>query len=134
TDLNYLDLSGYPSDPVNSPNDVFEITQNAEILALDRFMRSVLRADYEFDNGITLRSVTGYQDGNTMYRADLDGTSVGTSTFRDSVDDTIYSQEFNLISPDDGPITWILGAYYQNDLLNFPTGEFVIGVPGPDYI
>jgi iron complex outermembrane receptor protein len=134
TDLNYLDLSGYPSDPVNSPNDVFEITQNAEILALDRFMRSVLRADYEFDNGITLRSVTGYQDGNTMYRADLDGTSVGTNTFRDSVDDTIYSQEFNLISPDDGPITWVLGAYYQNDLLNFPTGEFVIGVPGPDYI
>jgi iron complex outermembrane receptor protein len=134
TDLNYLDLSAYPADPVNSPNDIFEITANAEMRALDRFMRSLVRVDYEFAGGTTLRSVTSYQDGNTMYRADLDGTSVGTNTFRDSVDDTIYSQEFNLISPDGGPITWILGAYYQYDTLDFPDGEFVIGVPGPDYI
>ena len=134
TDINYLDLSGYPADPVNSTNDIFDITANAEMLALDRFMRSLVRVDYEFSNGVTLRSVTSYQDGNTMYRADLDGTSVGTNTFRDSVDDTIYSQEFNLISPDAGRMTWILGAYYQYDTLDFPAGEFVIGVPGPDYI
>jgi len=134
TDLNYLDLSGYPADPVLATNDPFEITANAEMRALDRFMRSLVRVDYEFDNGVTLRSVTSYQDGNTLYRADLDGTSVGVLTFRDSVDDTIYSQEFNLISPDEGRMTWILGAYYQHDTLDFPAGEFVIGVPGPDYI
>jgi iron complex outermembrane receptor protein len=134
TDINYLDLSGYPADPVNATNDIFEITANAEMRALDRFMRSLVRVDYEFAGGTTLRSVTSYQDGNTLYRADLDGTSVGVNTFRDSVDDTIYSQEFNLISPDEGPMTWILGAYFQYDLLDFPAGEFVIGVPGPDYI
>ncbi len=129
TDLNYLDLSGYPADPVLSANDPFEITANADMAALDRFMRSVVQIDYEFANGVTLRSVTGYQDGNTLYRADLDGTSAGNNTFRDSVDETMYSQEFNLISPDDGPITWILGAYYQYDDHNFLPGEFVIGVP-----
>ena len=32
-----LDLSGYPSDPVNSPNDVFNLTSNADTHALDRF-------------------------------------------------------------------------------------------------
>jgi iron complex outermembrane receptor protein len=129
TDANYLDLSGYPSDPVNSPNDPFEITANAPAMALDRFVRSVLEVNYEFGSGITLRSVSGYQDGTTMYRADLDGTSVGNNTFVDDVDETIWSQEFNLISPDDGPITWILGAYYQYDIYNFPDGEFIIGIP-----
>ena len=39
TDYNYLDLSGYPSDPVNSPNGLFDLTSNAEMLALDRFGR-----------------------------------------------------------------------------------------------
>ncbi|WP_395646954.1 TonB-dependent receptor [Terricaulis sp.] len=128
-DYNYLDLSGYPSDPVLSSNDLFDITSNGRMAALDRFGRAVLQMNYEFGNGVTLRSVTGYQQGNTFYVADLDGTSVGNSYFADSVDDTIYSQEFNLISPDDGPLTWILGAYYQYDLLDFPPGEFVIGVP-----
>ncbi len=42
------------------------------------------------------------------------------NTFFDGVDETIYSQEFNIISPDRGPFTWILGAYYQNDTYDFP--------------
>lgn len=129
TDLNYLDLSGYPSDPVNSNNDLFEITQNADIMGLDRAARSVIQVDYEFAGGIQFRSVSGYQEGRTVYRADLDGTSAGNSTFRDSVDEIIWSQEFNLISPDDGPVSWILGAYYQHDEYDFTPGDFVIGVP-----
>lgn len=129
TDLNYLDLSAYPAEPIFYDDEPFDITSNADWAALDRFMRSTLRVDYEFGNGVTLRSVSGYQEGNTIYRADLDGTSIGVNTFRDDVDETIYSQEFNLISPDDGPITWILGAYYQHDEYNFLPGEFVIGLP-----
>lgn len=129
TDLNYLDLSGYPSDPVNSNNDLFEITSNADVMGLDRAARSVIQVDYEFGGGFDFRSVTGYQEGRTVYRADLDGTSAGFNTFRDSVDEIIWSQEFNLISPDGGPINWILGAYYQHDEYDFTPGDFVIGVP-----
>lgn len=129
TDYNHLDFGGYPSDPVNSPNDLFEITANGDMAARDWFYRSVLKVDYVFGNGVTLRSVSGYQRGNTYYTADLDGTSVGNSTFRDSVDETIKSQEFNLISPSDGSISWVLGAYHQSDELGFRPGEFVIGVP-----
>ena len=98
TDYNYLDLSGYPADPVNSTNDLFNLTANAEMLGLDRFGRSVLKVDYEFGGGTTLRSVSGYQKGRTEYRADLDGTSIGNTTFGDAVNETIYSQEINLIS------------------------------------
>ena len=45
------------------------------------------------------------------------------------MDETTYSQEVNLISPDKGPFTWIVGAYYQNDKYSFPTGQFSIGAP-----
>ncbi|MDP1631267.1 MAG: TonB-dependent receptor [Caulobacter sp.] len=129
TDYNNLNFGGYPSDPVNSPNDLFDITANANQMAVDKFVRSVLRIDYVFANGVTLRSVSGYQDGNTSYAADLDGTSTGNLTFRDSVDERIYSQELNLISPNDGPFSWVVGAYFQSDKLTFPPGEFIIGVP-----
>jgi iron complex outermembrane recepter protein len=129
TDYNRLDMGAYPADPVNSPNDPFDITANAPQKALDEFVRSVLKIDYEFSNGIKFRSISGYQDGTTNYQADLDGTSLANDTFRDKVDETIYSQEFNLISPNAGAFTWILGAYYQYDTYTFPPGQFVIGVP-----
>jgi iron complex outermembrane receptor protein len=129
TDANYLDLSAYPSDPVLATNDEFEITSNADLAALDRFARTVLEVNYEFEGGTTLRSITGYQSGSTIYRADLDGTSVGINTFRDYVEEDIFSQELNLISPDTGRFSWILGLYYQLDEYDFPPGEFVIGIP-----
>lgn len=129
TDLNYLDLSAYPADPVLATNDEFEITANAELAALDRFARTVLEVNYEFDGGTTFRSVTGYQQGSTLYRGDLDGTSAGNWTFRDYVTEDIFSQEFNLISPDTGRLSWILGVYYQTDEYEFPPGQYLVGVP-----
>jgi len=129
TDYNDLDMGAYPSDPVNSTNDLFDITANAEMKAHDRFTRSVLKLDYRFANGIKFRSTSGYQQGQTAYAADLDGTSIRNTTFRDVVDETIWSQEFNLISPDEGRINWILGAYWQKDTYTFLPGEFVIGAP-----
>lgn len=134
TDVNYLDLSGYPADPVNSRNDLFDITANSDIHGLDRFGRSVLKIDYQFANGTTLRSVSGYQKGRTEYRADLDGTRVGVSTFGDAVDEEIYSQEINLISPDNSALRWVFGAYYQHDEYEFPPGEFYIGLATGRYL
>jgi iron complex outermembrane receptor protein len=128
-DYSYLDLSGYPSDPVNSPNDLFDLTANGDMHALDRFGRAVLKMDYEFANGAILRSVSGYQQGRTEYSADLDGTNVGTSFFEDKVDETIFSQEINVISPDSGGVKWVLGAYYQEDEYEFPQGTFNIISP-----
>jgi iron complex outermembrane receptor protein len=129
-DYNYLDLSGYPADPVLATNDHFELTANADIHALDRFGRAVLKVDYEFANGTTLRSVSGYQKGQTEYRTDLDGTSTGVLVFGDIANEEMYSQEINLISSDAGRFKWIAGAYYQNDESYFrPDGGFYILVP-----
>jgi iron complex outermembrane receptor protein len=129
TDYNHLDFGAYPADPVKSPNDLFHITSNAFQKAVDEFVRSVATVDYQLANGVKFRSVSGYQKGNTQYAADLDGTSALNNTFRDSVDEKIYSEELNLISPNSGWMKWVLGAYWQKDTLTFPPGQFVIGVP-----
>lgn len=126
-DQHYLDFGGYPSDPVLRPNDIFEITSNAEHYAKDKFSRTSLRMDYAFADGTTIRSITGYQEGNSAYKTDLDGTSVGINIFRDSVDEVIWSQEVNVISSDDARIRWILGAFFQTDEHQF--NDFYIGTP-----
>jgi iron complex outermembrane receptor protein len=130
TDYNYLNLGAYPADPYNSTEDLFHIGVNSPQQALDRFGRSVLKVDYVLPDGITLRSVTGYQKGNTQYQADLDGTNVGNSYFADNVGETLWSEEFNVISPDKGFLTWIFGVYADYDKYTFvPNYYFLIGVP-----
>jgi iron complex outermembrane recepter protein len=129
TDYSHLDFGAYPADPVNATNDIFHVTANAPLKAVDELVRSGLTIDYGFANGVKLRSISGYEKGTSQYAADLDGTSAGNQTFKDTVDEKIYSQEFNLISPNSGWMKWVLGAYYQKDTLTFPTGQFVIGVP-----
>ena len=130
TDFNYLNLGAYPADPYNATNDLFNIGANSPQLAVDKFARSVLKVDYVMPNGITIRSVSGYQKGNTSYQADLDGTNTLNSFFSDTVWESLYSEEFNVISPDTGFITWIVGAYADYDKYDFPAPFlFLIGVP-----
>jgi iron complex outermembrane receptor protein len=118
-DLDHLDNGAYPADPVNSPNDIFHITANAPQLAVDRFVRTSAKIDYVLPDGITFRSISAYQGANTSYAADLDGTAAIGNTFYDSVDEHIYSEELNIISPDKGLLTWVVGAFAQWDELNF---------------
>jgi iron complex outermembrane receptor protein len=130
TDFDYLNFGAYPADPYNSTEDLFNIGVNSPQQALDRFGRTILKADYELPDGITLRSVTGYQKGDTQYQADLDGTNLGNSYFADNVWETLWSEEFNIISPEKGFVTWVVGAYADGDKYTFvPNYYFLIGTP-----
>jgi iron complex outermembrane receptor protein len=130
TDFDYLNFGAYPADPFNSTEDLFNIGVNSPQQALDRFGRTVLKADYVLPDGITLRSVTGYQKGDTQYQADLDGTNAGNSYFADNVWETLWSEEFNVISPDKGFFTWVFGVYADYDKLDFvPNFYFLTATP-----
>ncbi len=141
TDVDLLDSGAYPADPFQDRFkgiDLFHITALADQQAQDTFMRSSLKVDYVFGGGYTLQSVSGYQYGNTSYKADLYGPYYPTPaydwTFGDSVDETIWTEEVNVISPDTGWFTWILGGFADSDLTLFPspaTKDFVINQPGP---
>jgi iron complex outermembrane receptor protein len=163
TDVDLLDNGAYPADPfsdrfkyiggVLNPNytDLFHITADKGQQGQDEFVRSSVKVDYVVPDGITLQSVSAFQFGNTAYKADLYGPlacvnltcsgqnpyyipNVGWS-FGDSVDETIWSEEFNVISPDTGWFTWIVGGFAQSDKYDFlPPADknFVINQsPGP---
>jgi iron complex outermembrane receptor protein len=129
TDLNYIDQGGYPADPATATNNPFKITNNADNLAIDSTLRSVLHVDYVLPNGITLRSVSGYRQGRSAAHVDSDGTSLANFTLYNHVNEYIASQEFNIVSPDSGPFRWVAGLYYQKDTFVYPTGGFLVGAP-----
>ncbi|MDR3528139.1 MAG: TonB-dependent receptor [Rhizomicrobium sp.] len=150
----------YPGTPApivaaGTPNphysDLFHVSANYKSGAMDRFTRTVLKADYEFPDGIVLRSVSGYQNGKTDYYTDLDGTDYGAPTtlqavagaavspqnprywdFWDQVTEHIWSEELNLISPADWRVNWVFGLYAQADQYYYPQGKFSVGItPNP---
>ena len=125
TDYSFLDMGGYPTSPITSTLPLHTIATNGPYAATDETTRTVLNASYEFDNGITIRSISGAQYGTTYIRSDADGTATLPFTFYDEVNQRLWSQEFTLVSPDTDRLTWILGAYYQDDLITFPPGQFV---------
>lgn len=125
SDYSIIDMGGYPTSPYNSTLPLHTIATNGPYAAKDETARTVLNASYEFANGITLRSVSGAQYGTTMIRSDADGTATLPFTFYDEVKQRLLSQEFTLVSPDTGRLKWVVGAYYQDDLITFPPGQFV---------
>ncbi|HEY1750483.1 MAG TPA: TonB-dependent receptor [Caulobacteraceae bacterium] len=142
TDYDYLYNGNYFGDAILNPltgkvnptSDLFSFSNNGHQAAGDAFVRSILQADYINRSGIDFRSVSSYQQGKSGWMGDIDGTDSslpGESNFsiNESVTQAIWSQEFNIISPSDKPITWVLGAYYDHADLAFPFGRFDIAVP-----
>ncbi|MES2097312.1 MAG: TonB-dependent receptor [Pseudomonadota bacterium] len=130
TDVDYLDSGAYPASPYTQHSDLFptlkrdlyDIELNAPQAARDKFIRSVLKLEYDTAGGIKFRSVTGFQTGNTLYQADLDGTASTTTNqyFFDTVTETQFSQEFNITSPDNQRFTWLVGGFGMWNTYFFP--------------
>ena len=123
-DYSHIDMNGYPTSPTFSTDDLFDIRTNGPYHARDLTFRSVLNVSYAFDNGMTLRSISSYQYGDTEVMSDSDGTAALPFSFRADANQTLWSQELNLVSPDDVRLRWVVGAYYQSDLIRFPPGKF----------
>jgi len=88
--------------------------------------REALEITYKFSNGLTLRSISGANTAHVRYVDDLYSTSVVSGEFNNNVHERIASQEFNLLSPTDRRLQWILGAYYFYD-----PAEVVVQINAP---
>ena len=142
TDYNYLNNGGYFGDalvlpsgqPNTSTSNLFKFGNDFQTFALDQFARSTLKVDYVNGDGITFQSISSAQTGRTAWAGDIDGRdstanpAAGVS-IREGVSETLLSEEFNIISPTKGPLTWVLGADYVSNVYNFPHGHFDIGFP-----
>jgi iron complex outermembrane receptor protein len=135
-DYNYIDHGAPLGAPfTGSTAHIFDVASDAHLQGIDQQGRAVLRMSYQFDDGITLKSISGYQYGRLSYALDSDGTAsvfvhsandFGPAVFYATAKDTVVSQEINLVSPDTGPFTWVLGGVYQDDDLNVP--QFIVSL------
>ncbi len=134
--LDYVDNGGYLADttldPTNparlNPADPFHIKDYSSLYGTNKSDRIVANLGYTFNDGIVLKSITGYQYGQGNGNVDL--LEIGPfSSFEDYGRETIFSQEFNLVSPDTGPLRWVGGLYYQHDYVTLLPGG---GQPGFD--
>jgi iron complex outermembrane receptor protein len=126
---NKVNYGGFPASPAyfgtaaaptTNTADPFNVTSNAPLSGQDEFGRISMNISYTFDNGLVIRSISGYQKGTTQQTIDSDATSTGTDTFQDFAHEEIWSQEINIISPDTGRFTWLIGGFLQDDSYNFP--------------
>jgi len=108
-------------------SNLYHITSNAPSGRMDQEQRVILNASYTFGGGTRLQSITDWNRGVGQWRSDLDLTDYGNPsdypyfgttnnwTFYDDVDETVVSQEFDLVSSDNQPITWVGGVYFQEN-------------------
>lgn len=75
---------------------------------------AMLDAEYEFENGFTVKSITGYRDTDAFYTnaTDYSPVSVVFVEYGDKFEQ--FTQEFQLISPAEGKLTYMAGLYYYN--------------------
>jgi iron complex outermembrane recepter protein len=72
-----------------------------------------VQANWRFDGGYNLTSITAYRAWHFVPTNDADGTSVSAITNAgQAVNDEQWSQEIRLASPVGGPIDWVAGIYY----------------------
>jgi len=74
--------------------------------------------DHDFEN-FTLTSITAYRDYDELQDIDADFSDINLNKFRTlNQEYNTFTQEIRLASTTDGPIDWMIGAYYFNqDLL-----------------
>jgi iron complex outermembrane receptor protein len=99
---------------------VYDLAYNTNEMQKDTANRFSIELKYTFDGGIVARSLTGFQHLREVRVDDGDASAAPVGSIpQGSVayhvigpKDDYYSQEFNLISPDGGRLTWLLGASY----------------------
>ena len=69
---------------------------------------------YRFENGFTVKSITGYRDTDAFYTNATDYAPISMIYVEYGDEFKQLTQEFQLISPDDGALTYMAGLYYYN--------------------
>jgi iron complex outermembrane recepter protein len=124
---------GYPYIPLPNPGYAPYISQAypdpSRILNYDTIekndehaARSTLEVKWRLPGDLTLRSLSGYGFYRTINVHDIDATALdlpaaGLPHVEELADtpETTVSQELNLLSPEEGRLQWVLGAFYFHD-------------------
>lgn len=110
---------------VGRTNTPWEVSYDSPVANHERASATVLEMKYQLNNGLTLRSVSAYQDKRLATLNESDATSLdrGNSTLNqaagaNNVRERELSHEINVISPDNGRFKYVMGAYFQNNKID----------------
>lgn len=102
---------------------------NTEGRYYSKYANGSVKITHDFGNA-TLVSITGYGHFRNPSTFDVDASP--TQFFQNVKNydrEKTFTQELQLLSPNDSNVSWILGAYYLYDKADI-TGQFQIAVPG----
>ena len=96
----------------------------------ERTLRNSLEIKYELPDGITLRSVTGFQYSKVVDLYDTDASNGPPAQYEaQDVSERPITQEFNILSPTGGRLKWILGGFYWHDSIKVGLDLNTAGAP-----
>lgn len=117
-DYHDLDLGGNVTSSAGFP--LYDVEQNGEIRYEDKSTRVVADLKFKTASGMTVSSMTAYQDLDSVNNLDLNGSLPDFYQFKSKFTVDIISQEINLISPDDQKVRWVLGVFYFEQNVDVP--------------
>lgn len=91
------------------------------------------KIDYEFDDGITLTSISALSETDQFFFGDGDFSPAPIFAQDWIIDVEAFNQELRLTSPDDRALRWIVGLFYQ-DREDREFTRFGLEGPGPSVI
>jgi iron complex outermembrane receptor protein len=102
-------------DPNNTANFFpFKVSSNTPNEGEDRSKGASI--DFTLDLGsVELRSLSAYDKTNTSGNYDLDGNPVRLARFGVGIGMKVLTQEIQAVSKGDGPLKWVLGAFYYKE-------------------
>ncbi|MBT0668169.1 TonB-dependent receptor [Novosphingobium profundi] len=114
-------------------DDIYTLNYNSPTANTEKAEQYSARFDYTTGGGVNFRSISGYQNKRITNFYDVDGTNAASLTQSQFVRERVYSQEFNVISPETGALRWIAGGYYQQnrilvDISNNPAAAVHVDV------
>lgn len=132
-ELTSLETGGYAYRPIPGTQyaplrsgDARTLTYDDRTQNDERAFQTSLELRYRLANGVLLRSLSGFQDKRIDNLYDFDATIQPAPppgpyprVLQDQlVRERVWTQEINVISPTEGVIDWIVGAYYQRNRID----------------
>jgi iron complex outermembrane receptor protein len=97
------------------PSNLLEMRKNAPEFVDQRIKGVDFDGSWQLTSNVLLRSISSYQTNNNAILVDSDNSELAIETRYRVNDAKQISQEFNLVSTANGPLTWLLGAYFYRE-------------------
>ncbi|WP_293884237.1 TonB-dependent receptor [Sphingomonas sp.] len=104
---------------ISDPARIFDRNVNANTDPVNRVRGEGISGQVDLDVGFAkLTSITAYRDQENQTREDVDFSGADLANRADAIRIKTFTQEFRLASNGKGPLSWLIGGFYQDEKLS----------------